>query len=117
MSNREENVTIITEPIAVNALNAIYENNGPGDLGWNFDIPGQVTAMDDTIIGSNGELSDLYIGEKKLRGILVMHDIPTLELISAWGNAFSGVDLKNLIKLTDLDLNDNEIEDLKTMDN
>ena len=117
MDNAEKNVTIITDPVAVEALKVLYENNGPGDLEWNFDIPGQVSATDGSIFGDNGNLWDLYISEKGLHGILTIHGINSLVSISAWGNAFSGVDLNNLSKLNYLDLDENEIESLVVMDN
>ena len=109
--------TTITEPNAVTALKAIYDNNGPGDLMWKCDVPGQVSATDDSIFGHDGDLWDLYISDKKLHGVLTIHNISTLESISAWGNAFKGVDLNNLSKLNYLDLDENEIESLVVMDN
>jgi len=36
---------VITEPAAVAALKEIYQNNGLGNLEWDFSIPGQVTAL------------------------------------------------------------------------
>jgi len=46
----------ITEPAAVAALREIYQNNGPGELKWDFSTPGQVTAKDGRLEARDGPL-------------------------------------------------------------
>ena len=51
----------ITEPAAVAALKEIYENNGPGNLDWDFSRPGQVTARDGRLEARDGALTGLNL--------------------------------------------------------
>ena len=46
MKTTETVPVTITDPAAVAALKNIYETNGPGELQWDFSVPGQVSDPD-----------------------------------------------------------------------
>jgi internalin A len=102
-----EDQVIITEPAAVAALKHIYETNGPGNLEWDFSIPGQVTAGDGRLEAQDGALIGLDVRSADLKGILRVWDVETLTILYAPRNGLSGIDFGNLPGLRELDLRHN----------
>lgn len=117
MKNVDEKPIIITDPVAVAAMKMIYENNGPGELEWGFETPGQVVVTDGSVCAEDGMLLELYLGEMGLHGSLAIHDISTLKSVQAWENYFWSVDFRNLPQLNGVDLSWNQIESLTAMNN
>ena len=103
---------VVTEPAAVAALKQIYQTNGPGQLDWDFSIPGQVTARDGRLKARDGALTSLDLFLTGLQGVLKLHGLADLTVLEAVGNGFSGIDFENLPGLKELSLNKNKIKDL-----
>ena len=59
---------VITEPESVAYLKKIYQNTGPGNLEWDFSIPGQVTAWDGRLEAWDGALIRLNLDQAGLKG-------------------------------------------------
>jgi len=77
---------VITEPAAVAALKEIYQTNGPGNLEWDFSIPGQVTAQDGRLEAQDGALTGLNLDRAGLKGVLKLRGVKTLAVFTAVGN-------------------------------
>jgi|GEM_PF-7057469 len=102
---------LVTEPAAVAALKNIYETNGPGELDWDFSVPGQVTALDDRLKVKDGVLIHLNLKRAKLKGVLKLHDIATLSTINLEENDLEHLDFKNLSGLRKFSYHGNKIRD------
>jgi len=103
---------VITEPAAVAALKEIHQNNGPGNLKWDFSIPGQVRARDYLLEARDGALASLALHDAELSGVLKLHGLETLAILKASGNDFHGVDFQNLPRLNFLSLSGTKISDI-----
>jgi len=114
MDNFSNFGAIITEPAAVAALKEIYENNGPGDLEWDFSTPGQLKARrwDNRLEARDGALTGLNLNQAGLKGVLKLHGLATLAALTADGNDLTGIDFKDLPGLLALALRNNKISDL-----
>ena len=76
----------ITEPAAVAALAQIYFKNGPGNLEWDFSIPGQVTAKDGRLEARDWALTKLNLIRAGLKGSLDLARVKTLTAFTEYGN-------------------------------
>jgi len=108
----KNHTVVITEPAAAAALKNIYKTNGPGELKWDFSVPGQVTAQDGRLKARDGALTRLNLSEAGLKGVLKLHGVDDLKGLDAAVNDLMRISFKNLPGLARLYIPVNEIIDL-----
>jgi len=106
---------IIDHPDDVRLLHTIYTENGPGNLKWDFSVPGQVTSSNGTLRANNGRLVGIYMSFEDIGGILRIHGFPSLLLLTASSSNLKAVELSGTNNLERLELNGCNISDIKPL--
>jgi len=99
--------TKVTREAEVAALRAIYDQNGPGSLAWDFSKSGQVIVPDDgqlEVDSDSGVLRRIDLKKAGLTGELRIKDLPGLARFSIKGDALTSVVLENLPALADFNV-------------